>query len=96
MLEYYTKDRILETWRHAEAAGINTMITNNETQHVVQAVKEYVYAGGSLQWIAQIACRKKREMFDAIDKAVNIGCCALYFHGAYVDECYLNKDEEAI
>ena len=96
MLEYYTKDRILETWRRAEAAGINTMITNNKTEHVVQAVKEYLSAGGSLQWIAQLACRGHDNMFEAIDEAVNIGCCALYFHGAYVDEFYLSKDEETI
>ena len=31
MRGYYTTERILETWARAEAAGINTMITNNET-----------------------------------------------------------------
>lgn len=96
MVEYYTKDRILETWERAEAAGINTMITNNETQHVLQAVTEYLHAGGTLQWIAQIACREKRTMFDAIDEAVDIGCRALYFHGGYVDECYRREDEETL
>jgi hypothetical protein len=96
MLEYYSKDRILETWERAETAGINTMITNNETQHVVQAVKEYLHSGGSLQWIAQIACRNHNNMFEAIDEAVRIGCRALYFHGGYVDECYSNKDEQTI
>ena len=96
MVAYYTKERILETWERAEAAGINTMITNNETQHVLEAVKEYIPAGGSLQWIAQVACRQKGNMFEAIDEAVNVGCCALYFHGGYVDECYRDKDEETI
>ena len=96
MVEYYSKDRILETWERAEAAGINTFITNNQTQHVIQAVTEYLLYGGSLQWIAQIACQKHPNMFEAIDEAVNIGCCALYFHGGYVDECYNNKDEKTI
>ena len=36
MVAYHTVDRILETWERAEAAGINTMITNNESPHVVQ------------------------------------------------------------
>ena len=31
MLAYLTPERIIETWRRAEAAGINTMITNNES-----------------------------------------------------------------
>jgi len=96
MLAYYTRDRILETWKHAEAAGINTMITNNETPHVIDAVKEYIDSGGALQWIAQVACRKSLTMFDAIDDVVNIGCCALYFHGAYVDECYRTRDEDTL
>lgn len=96
MLEYYSKDRILETWERAETAGINTFITNNETPHVVQAVKEYLHTDGRLQWIVQVACRKHSNMFEAIDEAVNIGCRGLYFHGGYVDECYRNKDEQAI
>ena len=96
MLEYYTKDRILETWERAEAAGINTMITNNETEHVIEATKEYKRAGGSLQWIAQVACGKKPNMLECIDEVVKIGCCALYFHGGHVDECYRNRDEETI
>ena len=96
MVDYYSKGQILETWERAETAGINTFITNNETQHVVQAVKEYLHTGGTLQWIAQIACRNHSNMYEAIDKAVNNGCCALYFHGGYVDECYSNKDEKTI
>lgn len=83
MLKYYTKDRIIETWKRAETAGINTMISNNETEHVFQAVTEYLSSGGSLQWIAQIACRNHSNMFEAIDEAVNIGCSALYIHGSY-------------
>ena len=96
MLEYCTKDSILETWERAEAAGITTMITNNETPHVIQAVKEYMRAGGPLQWIAQVACSETRSMLKSIDEVVNIGCCALYFHGGHIDECYRNKDEETI
>lgn len=96
MLKYYTKDRIIETWKRAETAGINTMISNNETEHVFQAVTEYLSSGGSLQWIAQIACRNHSNMFEAIDEAVNIGCSALYIHGSYVDDIYRHKDEEKI
>jgi hypothetical protein len=96
MVAYYSVDRILETWERAKTAGINTFITNNETDHVVQAVKAYLRAGGTLQWIAQVACRKHPNMFAAVDEAVKIGCCALYFHGGYVDECYHSKDEKSL
>jgi hypothetical protein len=96
MVAYYTVDRIRETWNRAEKVGINTMITNNETPHVVQAVREYRTAKGSLQWIAQVNFRLKAHMFEAIDEVVNIGCKALYFHGALVDEAYLNQDDKKL
>jgi hypothetical protein len=96
MLAYYTVARIKETWQRAEAAGINTMITNNETAHVVQAVREYFKESGSLQWIAQVNGRNKSEMFKAIDEAAAIGCKAIYFHGALADDAYQRKDEKAL
>ncbi len=96
MVAFHSVARILETWGRAEKAGINTSITNNETPHVVQAVKEYLGSGGALQWIAQVACRHHANMFEAIDEVVDIGCSALYIHGGYVDECYNKKDEAAI
>ncbi len=93
MRDYYTVDRILETWKRAEAAGINTMITNNETPHVLQAVQEYLASGGALQWIAQLNCIHKPDMASAIREAVQMGCRALFFHGALVDEVFANRDE---
>ena len=53
MLSYSTVERIKETWARAEAAGINTMVTNNTSSHVVQAVDEYLRERGGLQWIAK-------------------------------------------
>ena len=60
MRQYHTVDRILETWARAEAAGINAMVTNNESPHVVQAVRQYLTGGGKLKWIAQVNCRQTR------------------------------------
>lgn len=96
MRGYYTVSRIKETWDRAEAAGINTMITNNETPHVLQATREYLDAGGSLQWIAQVNLRQKADMASAVDEVVDIGCKALYFHGALVDDAYRREDAETI
>lgn len=96
MKTYYTVDRIIETWKRAEAAGINTFITNNETEHVQQAVRQYLSSGGAMQWIAQLNCRKDASMSEAIDEAVAIGCKALFFHGGLVDKAYTEKDEASI
>jgi len=96
MLSFYTVDTIKETWKQAEQVGINTMITNNETPHVLQALKEYFSEGGSLQWIAQVNKREKEDMAQAVAEAVNTGCKAVYFHGALVDSAYEQKDENII
>jgi len=96
MVSYYTLDRIIETWKRAEAVGINTFITNNETAHVLQAVREYLAARGPLQWIAQVACGQTGNMFEAVDEVVGLGCVALYFHGGLVDELYSKRDEKTI
>lgn len=96
MRAYYTVERIHETWARAAAAGINTMITNNETPHVLEAVRTYREAGGGLQWIAQVNLREKKDMAPAIEEVVEIGCRALYFHGALVDEAYRTQDAETL
>ena len=96
MREYYTVERIKETWARAEAAGINTMVTNNETPHVLQAVREYLSGGGALQWIAQVNCRTKPDMIQAVREAAEIGCKAIYFHGALVEGLYLERDRQTL
>lgn len=96
MRTYYTVERIKETWGRAEKAGINTMVTNNETPHVLQAVREYLGNGGKLQWIAQTNRREKPDMTEAAREAVEIGCKAIYFHGAQVEDLYSRKDAKTL
>jgi hypothetical protein len=96
MVAYYTPERIIETWGRAEAAGINTMVTNNETPHVLEAVNTYLSGGGPLQWIAQISGSGFPSMNDAVDRAVRIGCKALYFHGGIVDQLYAGQDDATL
>ncbi|HOX04777.1 MAG TPA: hypothetical protein PK280_00125 [Planctomycetota bacterium] len=96
MREYHTPERIRETWDRAEAAGINTMITNNETPHVLEAVRAYRRGGGRLQWIAQVNRRAKADMSLAVGEAVEIGCRAIYFHGALADGLYSRRDSRTL
>ncbi|MBN1675071.1 MAG: hypothetical protein JXR37_28780 [Kiritimatiellae bacterium] len=96
MYDYNTVDRIHETWARAEAAGINTMVTNNETPKVVQAVRDYLGAGGRLQWIAQVAMHKSNDMIKEIETVVEIGCRALFIHGGWIDDCHAKRDEASV
>jgi hypothetical protein len=95
MRTYYDVPRIIETWHRAKGAGINTMITNNETPHVLQAVREYLSEGGALQWIAQVNLRAKPGL-EAIDEVVEMGCKALYIHGALVDGAYREGNADLV
>lgn len=92
MKSYHTVDRIIETWRRAEAAGINTMVTNNETPHVFEAVSKYLREGGRLQWIPQMNCRLKPDVPSAIDEAIDLGAKAMFFHGTFLDRAYASRD----
>ncbi|MCK5801948.1 MAG: hypothetical protein KAI66_03910 [Lentisphaeria bacterium] len=97
MVAYYTVERIKETWARAETAGINTMITNNTTPHVMQAVREYLADGGALQWIGQLSHNiYDDDMCKAIDVAVDIGACAAYIHGGAVDQLYTTRDADTL
>ena len=96
MVAYYTPERIKETWARAWDAGINTMITNNETPHVIQTTAEYIAEGGPLQWIAQVSSRNFPNMQSAVDDSIKIGCKAAYLHGGFVDSLYKNKEEKAL
>lgn len=96
MRTYYTVERIKETWARAEAAGINTMVTNNETSHVMQAVREYLGDEGKLQWIVQFNERGLADIVKSIDEALDIGCKAFYFHGGLTDDLYSRKDDKTL
>ncbi len=96
MRAYYSVARIRETWDQALDAGINTFVTNNESEHVVQAVREHLAAGTRMHWIAQVNCRLKPDMKQAVDEVVDTGCSALYFHGALVDTAYAEGDADTL
>lgn len=96
MKAWNTPERIRETWARAHDAGINVMVTNNETPHVVQAVEAYLKSGGPLQWIAQVSNGRSGDMRASVERVVTIGCRALYFHGGLVDRLYAERDADAL
>jgi len=96
MITYHTPEEIRETWRRAWDAGINTMITNNTTPHVIETVTAYLAEGGPLQWIAQVSPPSGGGMRAALDEAVEIGCKAAYLHGGLVDSLYAEKNAESL
>lgn len=96
MIAFHTTEQIHETWHRAGEAGLNAMITNNETPRVMRAVSEYFARGGHLQWIAQVNNRTKPEMPSSVKEVVDIGCKGLYFHGGRVDRLYADRDDTTL
>jgi hypothetical protein len=96
MRSWHTPERIRETWDRAWKAGITTMVTNNETPHVIQTVREYLREGGPLQWIAQLNPRNFPSMEAAIDDALEIGARAAFVHGGWVDQLHASGDSRTL
>lgn len=96
MRSWHTPERIRETWDRAWRAGINTMVTNNETPHVIQTVRAYLHERGPLQWIAQLSPRPYPCMEDAIDDAAAIGAKAAFIHGGYLDRLFDACDSQTL
>lgn len=94
MVSYHTVDRILETWGRARAAGINTMVTNTETPHVLEAVRQHLAGKSPLQWIAQVGTPSLEAMPACVDAAVAMGAKAIYFHGMWTDNLFASQDEK--
>jgi len=95
MLDYYTPARVIETLRRAEAAGINTFITNNGPE-MLAIVRRYFAEGGKLQWVAQINDRYLGSMLDAADEAADVGASAVYLHGRETEERHFSKDARGL
>ena len=96
MLDYYTTERLKETLRRAEAAGINTTIMRSDL-HVHRLLREYYNEGGTLHWIAQCGADSGAPSVPrAIDRAVAAGAKAAYIHGGQVDHCYAQHDADTL
>ena len=96
MRTYHTPERILETWDGAWKAGLTAFVTNNETTHVIATTQQYLAMGGPMQWIGQISFRTYASMDVAIDRAIAIGCRALYFHGGLIDQLFAERDAGSV
>jgi hypothetical protein len=84
---YFTDEKIFETWEICEGAGINTAVLRLD-DHVVGLTNKYWNErGGKLQWIAQIKPPEHDlEHFRAdIKRAVDNGAIGAYVQGGVGD-----------
>ena len=82
--QYFTDEKIYETWQICEQQGINSMILRID-DHVIRLVntyrKEY---GGKFHWLAQCKMSEDNVMVD-IQRAIDNGAAGAYIHGGVAD-----------
>jgi uncharacterized membrane protein YphA (DoxX/SURF4 family) len=80
---YHRPERIFETFRLAEACGVNTILTN---PMLAPVVNEYWERGlGNIRFIAQCKGKTEKELMENIQYSIDHGACAAYVQGAASD-----------
>lgn len=81
---YFNDEKVIETLKLCEAAGINTMIVRVDT-NTLKVFKKYRKRGGTLQWIAQCKVTEDNIKSD-IDAAIANGAIGVYLQGDLCDQ----------
>jgi len=84
--QYFTDDKVMETFEICEETGINTAILRLD-EHCIRIMNKYWNnRGGKLQWIAQVKMSEDDPLSDA-KAAIDNGAIGAYVHGGVADEC---------
>jgi len=94
MRDYYTVDKIKETLRQCEEAGINTWQSRGDN-FIMRVLNEYRLEGGHLQWIAQTAS-ERRDVIGNIHQIAGYEPIAIYHHGSLTDRLFRSGDFEEV
>jgi hypothetical protein len=86
MRDYYTAQRIKETWKECEKVGINACVTRLDN-HMMRLRREYVNEGGKLLWIGQTA-PEMASLENNIRSARTFGASAVFIQGATTDKYF--------
>jgi hypothetical protein len=94
---YFTEEKILETWRIAEASGIDTMAAWPSSRMLELWETYRRQRGGKIQWLGHTGCERP---YDGIKTCVNHGAVGIYIAGdtteGYFKEGKLDELAEAI
>jgi len=98
MRDYFTVEKIKETLRQCEDAGINTWQSRGDN-FILRVLNEHRLDGGTLQWVAQTAS-ERRDTIANIHQIADYDPIAIYHHGSRTDHHYrkgtFNEVEEAL
>jgi hypothetical protein len=84
--QYFTDDKVMETFEICESVGINTAILRLD-DHCIRIINKYWNnRGGKLQWIAQVKMPPDDPLSEA-KSAIDHGAIGAYVHGGVADAC---------
>ena len=84
--QYFTDNKVMETFEICEETGINTAILRLD-EHCIRIINKYWNnRGGKLQWIAQVKMPADDPLSDA-KAAIDNGAIGAYVHGGIADTC---------
>ena len=86
---YFTDEKVMETFEICEETGINTAILRLD-EHCIRIINKYWNnRGGKLQWIAQIKMTEDDPIGEA-KMAIDNGACGAFVHGGVADNYTAN------
>ena len=88
--QYFTDDKVMETFEICEETGINTAILRLDEQCIRIINKYWNDRGGKLQWIAQVKMPSGDPLSEA-KSAIDSGATGVYVHGGVADTCVENN-----
>jgi hypothetical protein len=81
---YFTDEKVIETFQICEEMGITTAILRLD-EHCIRIITKYWNErGGKLQWIAQVKI-KESDLATEIKRAIDEGAVGVYVHGGVAD-----------
>jgi len=87
--QYFTDEKVMETFEICEECGINTAILRLD-DHCIRIMNKYWNnRGGKLQWIAQVKMTSTDPTGEA-KRAIDNGAIAVYVHGGVADSFVAN------
>ncbi len=89
---YFTDEKVIETWQISEESGINTAIANvrggegdEKIENTVRVLNKYWNErGGRIQWLAQTN-PKTNDLTSSIQKAIDNGAVGAFIQGGVGD-----------
>jgi len=85
LLNYFTDEKVMETFEICEEMGMNTAILRLD-DHCIRIINKYWNnRGGKIHWIAQVKMKTDDATSEA-KKAIDNGAVGVYVHGGVADK----------